>query len=71
MEVHDLHVWAIGTTDTALTAHLVRRDTLADRDLLLGVQCGARDRFGIAHATVQLETPDAAIDCGLRSDHVV
>ena len=70
-EVHDLHVWAIGTTDTALTAHLVRGDTQADRDLLLGVQCGARERFGIAHATVQLETPDAAIDCNLRPDHVV
>lgn len=71
IEVHDLHVWAIGTTDTALTAHLVRHDTQADRDLLFGVQCGARDRFGIAHATVQLETPDAAINCNLRPDHVV
>lgn len=70
-EVHDLHVWAIGTTDTALTAHLVRNDTASDRDLLFDVQCGARERFGIAHATVQLETPDAAGDCSLRPDHVV
>ena len=70
-EVHDLHVWAIGTTDTALTAHLVRHDTASDRDLLFGVQCGARERFGIAHATIQLETPDAADDCNLRPDHVV
>ena len=70
-EVHDLHVWAIGTTDTALTAHLVRCDTGADRTLLSGVQEGARTRFGIAHATVQLETPDAADDCTLRPDHVI
>ena len=70
-EVHDLHVWAIGTTDTALTAHLVRCNSDADRTLLLGVQHGAREHFGIAHATVQLETPAAADDCALRSDGVV
>lgn len=71
VEVHDLHVWAIGTTDTALTAHLVRDDSGRDRDLLLGVQEGARQRFGIAHATVQLETSEAASDCLLRPDHVI
>ena len=71
IEVHDLHVWAIGTTDTALTAHLVRDDGARDRDLLLGVQEGARQLFGIAHATVQLETPEAAGDCLLRPDHVI
>jgi cobalt-zinc-cadmium efflux system protein len=71
LEVHDLHVWAIGTTDTALTAHLVRDDSRSDRDLLFGVQEGARKRFGIGHATVQLETPEAAGDCLLRPDHVV
>ncbi len=70
-EVHDLHVWAMGTTDTALTAHLVRGDSGADRALLFGVQAGARERFGIAHATVQLETPEAADDCHLRPEHVV
>lgn len=71
IEVHDLHVWALGTMDTALTAHLVRGDSARDRDLLCGVQEGARQRFGIAHATVQLETPDAANDCLLRPDHVI
>lgn len=71
IEVHDLHVWAIGTTDTALTAHLVRSDGGRDHDLLLGVQEGAVQRFGIAHTTVQLETPDMAGHCLLRPDHVV
>lgn len=71
LEVHDLHVWAIGTTDTALTAHLVRDDVLQDRDLLRAVQDGARTRFSISHATVQLETMEAADDCLLRPDHVV
>ncbi len=71
IEVHDLHVWALGTTDTALTAHLVREETSQDRELLLGVQQGARERFGIAHATVQLETTATATACALRPDHVV
>jgi cobalt-zinc-cadmium efflux system protein len=71
VEVHDLHVWAIGTTDTALTAHLVRGDVHQDRTLLLGVQEGARTRFGISHATVQLETSDVAANCLLRPDHVI
>ena len=70
-EVHDLHVWALGTTDTALTAHLVRHDASHDRALLHDVQTGAHERFGIAHATVQLETPEAANGCLLRSDAVV
>lgn len=70
-EVHDLHVWAIGTTDTALTAHLVRCDTGTDRSLLMHVQEGAKSRFGIGHATIQLETPETADDCVLRPDHVV
>lgn len=70
-EVHDLHVWALGTTDTALTAHLVRNDANQDQALLHDVQSGARERFGIAHATVQLETPEVAVHCLLRSDEVV
>ncbi|MDJ0390772.1 cation diffusion facilitator family transporter [Roseomonas sp. E05] len=70
-EVHDLHIWAMGTTETALTAHLVREDGRADRDLLRRIQHEARERFGIAHPTVQLETPDAAQACALRPDHVV
>lgn len=71
VEVHDLHIWAIGTTDIALTAHLVREDIHQDRTLLLGVQEGARTRFGISHSTVQLETADVAADCLLRPDHVI
>ncbi|HWL84100.1 MAG TPA: cation diffusion facilitator family transporter [Roseomonas sp.] len=71
MEVHDLHIWAMGTSETALTAHLVRADSRADPDLLHRIQHEARERFGIAHPTVQLETPDAARACALRPDHVV
>ncbi len=58
--VHDLHVWGLSTTRTALTAHLVhdRQDANA---LLLEAQALA-DRHGVAHATFQLEA-GAALDC--------
>lgn len=59
--VHDLHVWGLSTTDTALTAHLVhdRADAAA---LLAEAQGLARTRFRIGHTTLQLES-DALPDC--------
>lgn len=53
-EVHDLHIWAMSTTQTALTVHIVRPDGANDaftRDI-----CHAlHDQFGISHVTVQVE----------------
>jgi cobalt-zinc-cadmium efflux system protein len=59
--VHDLHVWGLSTTDTALTAHLVhdRPDAWA---LLAEAQTLARARFAIRHTTLQLEA-GALPDC--------
>ncbi len=59
--VHDLHVWGLSTTDTALTAHLVhdRPDPAA---LLAEAQAMARVRFAIRHTTLQLEA-GALPDC--------
>ncbi len=69
-EVHDLHVWGLSTTETALTAHLVRVD--GDDAALIQAACTAlRGRFGIGHVTLQLETSDLAALCVLRPDHVV
>ncbi|RYG17744.1 MAG: cation transporter, partial [Caulobacteraceae bacterium] len=59
--VHDLHVWGLSTTDTALTAHLVH--DRPDADVLLAeAQKVAKTGFGIAHTTLQLET-GALPDC--------
>lgn len=70
-EVHDLHIWAMSTTERALTAHLVRGEMVADAELIRCIQAEARERFRIGHATVQLETAEAARLCALRPDHVV
>jgi cobalt-zinc-cadmium efflux system protein len=70
-EVHDLHVWAMSTTETALTAHLVM-PTARGSDALLGRACRElHERFGIEHATLQVEHGDPAHPCALASPHVV
>jgi cobalt-zinc-cadmium efflux system protein len=70
LEVHDLHIWGLSTTETALTAHLVCADPAADRTLH-DVATVLRDRFGIGHATLQIETDADAAMCRLRPHDVV
>jgi len=59
--VHDLHIWGMSTTQTALTAHLIH-DRSDPHALLLEAQTLARSRFNIGHTTLQLES-DAIPDC--------
>ncbi|HST92236.1 MAG TPA: cation transporter, partial [Brevundimonas sp.] len=59
--VHDLHVWGLSTTETALTAHLCHGRPDADA-LLTEAQALARGRFHIGHTTLQLEAEPLA-DC--------
>lgn len=70
-EVHDLHVWGLSTTETALTAHLVRPGQGTDDALLRRACDELRDRFGIGHATIQVEDGDPAQPCALAPEHVV
>ena len=58
VEVHDLHVWTLTSGMDVATAHLVSAE---DTDaVLVGATAVLRDRFGIAHATLQVETADNA-----------
>lgn len=57
--VHDLHVWALSTTDTALTAHLVLRPGASDGAVLDAATSAIRGRFPIHHVTIQIERPAA------------
>ncbi|MGL6042593.1 MAG: cation diffusion facilitator family transporter [Sandaracinobacteroides sp.] len=55
--VHDLHIWSISATDTALTAHLVVPLGSGD-GLIEAVTAGLRSEFRIGHPTVQVERSD-------------
>ncbi|TXM90856.1 MULTISPECIES: cation diffusion facilitator family transporter [unclassified Methylobacterium] len=53
--LHDLHIWPMSTTEIALTAHLVMADGHPGNGFLVEIAEALRARFGIAHATVQIE----------------
>lgn len=53
--VHDLHVWPLSTTETALTAHLVAPDIASSDALLEAARKMLHDRFHIGHCTIQVE----------------
>jgi cobalt-zinc-cadmium efflux system protein len=63
IEVHDLHVWAMSTSETALTAHLVVRDGHPGDDFLNRVADELHHDFAIEHATIQIECGD--LECVL------
>ena len=69
-EIHDLHIWAMSTTETALTAHVIRPAN-DDADAFLHATCETLSRrFNIGHATLQVET-DSDNACRLAPAGVV
>jgi len=71
VEVHDLHIWAISTTETALTVHLVKPEAIVDDDWLAEISEDLRQQFNIGHATIQIESGVSKVPCKLAPDHVV
>lgn len=70
-ELHDLHIWPMSTTETALTCHLVMPAGHPGDAMLANLAVELRERFAIQHATIQVETGDPAHPCELVPDHVV
>lgn len=70
-EVHDLHIWAMSTSEVALTAHLVMPEAQVSDQFYEQVAHELEHRFGIHHATLQLERGDMRNPCRLSPEHVV
>lgn len=68
-EVHDLHVWPLSTSTTALTAHLVVPGGVPGDEFLARVAGDLEREFGIAHSTIQVERGGEPA-CALASDQV-
>ncbi len=69
--VHDLHIWPMSTTETALTCHLVMPAGHPGDEMLTELAQELHQRFAIDHATIQVETGDPDHPCKLVPDHVV
>ncbi|MGE5270196.1 MAG: cation diffusion facilitator family transporter [Thiohalocapsa sp.] len=70
-EVHDLHIWGMSTTETALTCHLVMPGGHPGDAELAALAHRLDHRFGIHHVTIQIELGDSAEACALTPEHVV
>jgi cobalt-zinc-cadmium efflux system protein len=61
--IHDLHIWPMSTTDTALTAHMVMDVFPANDRFLEQIAAVLQERFAIKHPTIQLERHDSEVVC--------
>lgn len=68
--IHDLHIWPLSTTETALTVHLLVPGGYPGDAYTADLGSALHERFGIDHATVQIET-DVGTPCRLEPDTVV
>jgi cobalt-zinc-cadmium efflux system protein len=69
--LHDLHIWGMSTTETALTCHLVMPGGHPGDTALNAIADELHRRFGIVHATIQIEVGDSGEICALTPEHIV
>lgn len=68
--IHDLHIWPMSTTETAVTCHCVMPGGHPGDEFLVQLSHELQQRFSIGHATIQVEVNEQ-IACALEPDHVV
>lgn len=65
--VHDLHIWGLSTTETALTAHLIKPETEGDDELLEEARKELQERYKIRHITLQWEREGGSYQCEIKA----
>lgn len=69
--VHDLHIWAMSTTETALTVHLVMPSGYPGDAFLARLVGELHDNFAIEHPTIQIETGNPSYSCPFIAENTV
>lgn len=64
-DIHDLHIWALSTTDAALTVHLAT-NVQTDVSFITNIQHQLHEQFDIEHATIQVEFGDAECETNCK-----
>ena len=67
-DLHDLHIWALSTTENALTVHLVTTDALIYNHFIHEIQEHLNHHFNISHSTIQIEKEESTFHCMLDRD---
>ena len=68
-DIHDLHVWSLSTTETALTCHLVTPDGHPGDEVLAHAAEELEEHFGIGHVTLQPEMAPSAAHVAAMHNH--
>jgi cobalt-zinc-cadmium efflux system protein len=71
VDVHDLHIWPMSTTETALTCHLVMPAGFPGDEALCAISDALRMRYAIPHATLQVEVSHPMPDCAVTPGRAV
>jgi cobalt-zinc-cadmium efflux system protein len=66
--IHDLHIWGMSTTETALTVHLVMPEGYPGDVFMDDIMLTLNERFSIAHTTLQVELGTTEHSCVLHAD---
>ena len=66
-DIHDLHIWGMSTTESALTVHLVMPNGYPSDTALEEIVQALQDKFSIHHSTIQVEQGSADHSCSLTT----
>jgi cobalt-zinc-cadmium efflux system protein len=70
-DVHDLHIWALSTTETALTVHITLKHNKIENEFISKISQELKNRFKIHHPTIQIEELDENFHCELKPEDVL
>ena len=70
-EVHDLHIWAMSSSETALSVHLTMKTNSIGNKNLADISSYLNSHFNIHHPTIQIELFDENFECHLKSEDVL
>jgi len=63
IDIHDLHIWSMSTTEVALSTHIVVKNNDNNTQILQEICKGLSEKFNINHPTIQIETNATAMNC--------